>query len=58
MTSGIIINLISNKKDSIYKEYNLSEIVNLSKTLKINCKVKENIKINKFSSSTLLNSGK
>ena len=58
MTSGIIINLILDKKDSIYKEYNLNEIVNLSKTLKINCKVKENIKINKFSSSTLLNSGK
>ena len=58
MTSGIIINLILNKKDSIYKEYNLNEIVNLSKTLKINCKIKENIKINKFSSSTLLNSGK
>jgi len=58
VTSGIIINLILNKKDSIYKEYNLNEIVNLSKTLKINCKVKENIKINKFSSSTLLNSGK
>mgnify|MGYP006078775329 CR=1 FL=1 len=58
MTSGIIINLILNKKDSIYKEYNLNEIVNLSKTLKINCKFKENIKINKFSSSTLLNSGK
>ena len=58
MTSGIIINLILNKKDSIYKEYNLNEIVSLSKTLKINCKVKENIKINKFSSSTLLNSGK
>ena len=58
MTSGIIINLILNKKDSIYKEYNLNEIVNLSKTLKISCKFKENIKINKFSSSTLLNSGK
>ena len=58
MTSGIIINLILNKKDSIYKEYNLNEIVNLSKTLKINCKVKENIKINKFSSSTLISSGK
>ena len=58
MTSGIIINLIFDKKDSIYKDYNLNEIVNLSKTLKINCKVKENIKINKFSSSTLLNSGK
>jgi len=58
VTSGIIINLILNKKDSIYKEYNLNEIVSLSKTLKINCKVKENIKINKFSSSTLLNSGK
>ena len=58
MTSGIIINLITCKKDSIYKDYNLSEIVNLSRTLKINCKVKENIKINKFSSSTLLNAGK
>ena len=58
MTSGIIINLITNKKDTIYKDYNLSEIVNLSKTLKINCKVKENIKINKFSSSTLISSGK
>ena len=58
MTSGIIINLILNKNDSIYKEYNLNEIVNLSKTLRINCKVKENIKINKFSSSTLISSGK
>ena len=58
MTSGIIINLITNKKDTIYKDYNLSEIVNLSKTLKINCKVRENIKINKFSSSTLISSGK
>jgi len=58
VTSGIIINLITNKKDTIYKDYNLSEIVNLSKTLKINCKVKENIKINKFSSSTLISSGK
>ena len=58
MTSGIIINLITSKKDTIYKDYNLSEIVNLSKTLKINCKVRENIKINKFSSSTLISSGK
>jgi GTP-binding protein HflX len=58
VTSGIIINLITSKKDTIYKDYNLSEIVNLSKTLKINCKVKENIKINKFSSSTLISSGK
>ncbi len=58
MTSGIIINLITCKKDSIYKDYNLNEIVNLSKTLKIDCKVKENIKINKFSPSTLINSGK
>ena len=58
MTSGIIINLITNKKDSIYKDYDLSEIVNLSKTLKINCKAKENIKISKFSSSTLISSGK
>tara|TARA_B110000238_G_C16109143_1_gene431885 strand:- start:150 stop:1214 length:1065 start_codon:yes stop_codon:yes gene_type:complete len=58
VTSGIIINLITSKKDTIYKDYNLSEIVNLSKTLKINCKVRENIKINKFSSSTLISSGK
>ena len=58
MTSGIIINLINNKKDSLYKDYNLNEIVNLSKTLKIRCIVKENIKINTFSSSTLLSSGK
>ena len=58
MTSGIIINLINNKKDSLYKDYNLNEIVNLSKTLKIKCIIKENIKINTFSSSTLLSSGK
>ena len=58
MTSGIIINLITSKKDFIYKNYNLSEIVNLCKTLKINCKAKKNIKINKFSSSTLISSGK
>jgi len=58
VTSGIIINLINNKKDSLYKDYNLNEIVNLSKTLKIRCIVKENIKINTFSSSTLLSSGK
>ena len=45
MTSGIIINLINNKKDSLYKDYNLNEIVNLSKTLKIKCVIKENIKI-------------
>ena len=58
MTSAIIINLINNKKDSLYKDYNLNEIVNLSKTLKIKCIIKENIKINAFSSSTLLSSGK
>ena len=58
MTSGIIVNLIISKKDSTYKDYNLNEIVNLSKTLSINCKIKENIKINKFSASTLINSGK
>ena len=58
MTSGIIINLVTNKKDLLYKEYNLNEIVNLSKTLKINCKIKENIRINNFSSATLINSGK
>ena len=58
MTSGIIINLINNKSDTLYKDHNLSEIVNLSKTLNIKCVVKENIKINNFSSSTLLSSGK
>ena len=58
MTSGIIINLINSKKDFLYKDYDLNEIVNLSKTLKIKCIIKENIKINAFSSSTLLNSGK
>jgi len=58
VTSGIIVNLITNKKDLLFKEYNLSEIVNLSKTLKINCKIKQNIRINSFSSATLINSGK
>ena len=58
MTSGIIINLINSKKDFLYKDYDLNEIVNLSKTLKIKCIIKENIKINAFSSSTLLSSGK
>ena len=58
MTSGIIINLINNKTDTLYKDHNLNEIVNLSKTLKIKCVVKENIKINTFSPSTLLSSGK
>ena len=58
MTSGIIINLINNKSDTLYKDHNLNEIVNLSKTLNIKCVVKENIKINTFSPSTLLSSGK
>ena len=58
MTSGIIINLINNKSDTLYKDHNLNEIVNLSKTLNIKCVVKENIKINNFSPSTLLSSGK
>ena len=58
MTTGIIINLINNKEDYLYRDYNLNEIVNLSKTLKIKCIIKENIKINVFSSSTLLSSGK
>jgi GTP-binding protein HflX len=58
VTSGIIINLINNKTDTIYKDHNLNEIVNLSKTLNIKCVVKENIKINTFSPSTLLSSGK
>jgi GTP-binding protein HflX len=58
VTSGIIINLINNKSDTLYKDHNLNEIVNLSKTLNIKCVVKENIKINTFSPSTLLSSGK
>ena len=58
MTSGIIINLINHKSDTLYKDHNLNEIVNLSKTLNIKCVVKENIKINNFSPSTLLSSGK
>jgi|TARA_Y100000389_G_scaffold79593_1_gene76331 GTP-binding protein HflX len=58
VTSGIIINLINNKSDTLYKDHNLNEIVNLSKTLNIKCVVKENIKINNFSPSTLLSSGK
>ena len=58
MTNGIIINLITNKNDLINKDYNLNEIVNLSKTLKIKCKSTISIKINKFYSSTLLSKGK
>ncbi len=58
MTNGIIINLITNKNDLINKDYNLNEIVNLSKTLKIKCKSSFSIKINKFYSSTLLSKGK
>ena len=58
MTNGIIINLITNKNDLINKDYNLNEIVNLSKTLKIKCKSFFSIKINKFYSSTLLSKGK
>ena len=58
MTNGIIINLITNKNDLINKDYNLNEIVNLSKTLKIKCKSTFSIKINKFYSSTLLSKGK
>ena len=58
MTNGIIINLITNKNDLINKDYNLNEIVNLSKTLKIKCKSSFSIKINKFYSSTLFSKGK
>jgi GTP-binding protein HflX len=58
LTNGIIINLITNKNDLINKDYNLNEIVNLSKTLKIKCKSSFSIKINKFYSSTLLSKGK
>ncbi|MDC3262712.1 GTPase HflX [Pelagibacterales bacterium] len=58
MTNGIIINLITNKNDLINKDYNLNEIVNLSKTLKIKCKSSFSIRINKFYSSTLLSKGK
>ena len=58
MTNGIIINLITNKNDLINKDYNLNEIVNLSKTRKIKCKSSFSIKISKFYSSTLLSKGK
>ena len=55
MTTGFIINLITNKNEAVYREYNLNEIVGLSKTLKIVCKIKESIIIKSFTSSTLIN---
>ena len=58
MTDGAIINLITNKEELLYKDENLSEILSLSNTLRINCKYTENIRIKKFSSSTLINKGK
>ena len=58
MTTGFIINLITNKNEAVYREYNLNEIVGLSKTLKIVCKIKESIIIKSFTSSTLINTGK
>jgi len=58
VTAGAIINLITNKEELLYKDENLSEILSLSNTLRINCKYTENIRIKKFSSSTLINKGK
>ena len=58
MTNGIIINLITDKNDLINKDYNLNEIVSLSKTLKIKCQSSLNVKINKFYSSSLFSKGK
>ena len=57
MTNGFIINLIIDNKDDLNKDYDLNEIINLSKTLKIKCKLKENLKIKKFRPSTLISSG-
>ena len=58
MTSALVVNLITNKKDFLYRDFNLNEILTLSKTLNINCKYYENIRLNNLSSSTLINKGK
>ena len=57
MTSAIIVNLITNRKENLFKDYDLEEVISLSKTLNICCKHTENIKLNRFSSSTLINKG-
>ena len=57
MTSALIINLITSRKENLFKDYNLEEVINLSKTLNIKCKYTENIKLNRISPSTLINKG-
>ena len=57
MTSALIVNLITNRKENLFKDYDLEEIINLSKTLNISCKHTENIKLNRVSPSTLINKG-
>ncbi len=57
MTSALIVNLITNRKENLFKDYDLEEVINLSKTLNISCKHTENIKLNRISSSTLINKG-
>ena len=57
MTSALIVNLITNRKENLFKDYNLEEVINLSKTLNISCKHTENIKLNRVSPSTLINKG-
>ena len=47
MTSAIIVNLITNRKENLFKDYDLEEVINLSKTLNIACKHTENIKLNR-----------
>ena len=57
MTSALIVNLITNRKENLFKDYDLEEVINLSKTLNIACKHTENIKLNRVSPSTLINKG-
>ena len=57
MTSALIVNLITNRKENLFKDYDLDEVINLSKTLNIACKHTENIKLNRVSPSTLINKG-
>ena len=57
MTSALIVNLITNRKENLFKDYDLEEVINLSKTLNISCKHTENIKLNRVSPSTLINKG-
>jgi len=57
VTSALIVNLITNRKENLFKDYDLEEVINLSKTLNIACKHTENIKLNRVSPSTLINKG-